>query len=138
MKEIDLRAQAVRNTQARFEGKPFDWARAATCIHLLRFHARQMGHSVPTVPRFRSALTARRVINELGHSNIASLLDAHFERIAPAFCRVGDVMALPGDGGFDAIVIRAGVNKWIGWHEDALGCTVISADMGAALGAWRL
>ena len=60
MKELDRRALAVRNTQSRFEGQPFDWARAATCIHLVRFHARQMGHRVPTVPRFRSALTARR------------------------------------------------------------------------------
>jgi len=138
MKELDRRALAVRNTQARFEGKPFDWVRAATCIHLVRFHARQMGHKVPTVPRFRSALTARRVLQDMGHDSLVSLMDAHFERIAPAFCRVGDVMALPGDSGFDAIVIRAGVNKWIGWHEDAPGCTVISADMGAAIGAWRL
>ena len=73
-----------------------------------------------------------------GWQTLPALLDSMFDRIPPAFARVGDVMALPGDGGFEAIVIRAGVNKWIGWHEDAAGCTVISADMDAAIGAWRL
>jgi hypothetical protein len=138
MKEIERRALAVKATQKRFENRPFDWRRSATCIHLLRFHARQMGHNVPTVPRFRSALTARRALEDMGHDGLASLMDAHFERIPPAFCRVGDVMALPGDSAFDALVVRAGVNKWIGWHQDAEGCTVVSADMCAAIGAWRL
>jgi hypothetical protein len=138
MKELDRRALAVRNTQARFEGKPFDWVRAATCIHLVRFHARQMGHKVPTVPRFRSALTARRVLQDMGHDSLVSLMDAHFERIAPAFCRVGDVMALPGDGGFECFVIRSSVKKWLGWQQDYAGCGQLHCDMGQAIGAWRL
>lgn len=138
MTELERRALAVKNTQARFEGRPFDWRKSATCIHLVRFHAAQMGHDVPTVPRFRSALTAKRALAATGWQTLPALLDSMFDRIPPAFARVGDVMALPGDGGFEAIVIRAGVNKWIGWHEDAAGCTVVSADMDAAIGAWRL
>ena len=138
MKELERRALAVKATQKRFEGRPFDWRRSATCIHLLRFHARQMGHNVPTVPRFRSALTARRVLNELGHPNLASLMDAHFERIPPAFMRVGDVLALPGDEMFEALVIRASPTKYLGWHQDAAGCTIMDVDISAAIGAWRI
>jgi len=138
MTELERRALAVRNTQARFEGKPFDWTKQATCIHLLRHHAANMGHSVPIVPKFRSALVAKRALLTTGWQTLPALLDSMFKPIPPAFALVGDVMALPGDSEFEAIVIRAGVNKWIGWHEDASGCTVISADMNAAIGAWRL
>lgn len=138
MNEIQQRALAVRNTLKRFDGRAFDWRRAATCIHLARFHARQMGHKVPTVPRFKSALTARRALKETGHDSLPALFDSMFQRIPPAMMRTGDLMCLPGDADFDAVVIRASVNKFIGWHEDADGLTIIDADMNAATGAWRL
>ena len=138
MTELERRAMVTKATQDRFEGKPFDWTKQATCIHLLRFHAAGMGHKVPIVPKFRSALGARKALLATGWQTLPALLDSMFERVPPAFARVGDVMALPADEGFEGIVIRAGVTKWIGWHEDAIGCTIVDADMNAAIGAWRL
>lgn len=138
MRDLERLAHATRATRRRFEGVPFDWRRAATCIHLVRFHARHAGHKLPKVPRIRSALAARRVLNEMGHDSLASLLDAHFERIAPAMMRVGDVLAIPGDQMFECLVIRSSPTKYLGWHEDAQGCTIMETDISAAVGAWRL
>jgi hypothetical protein len=61
-----------------------------------------------------------------------------FERIPPAFMRVGDVMAMPGDEGWHALVIKADKQKFLGWHEDAEGCTIMEVDVSAAVGAWRV
>lgn len=138
MNEIELRRAAVIATQRRFEDKPFDWSKAATCIHLVRFHAAQMGHKVPTVPRFRTALSARKALVQTGFETLPDLLDSKFERIPPAFARVGDVMALPGDDGWHALVIKGDKVKFLGWHEDAPGCTIMEVNVSAATGAWRL
>jgi len=141
MHQIALREKATSATQARFEGKPFDWAKSATCIHLLRFHAAQMGHKLPIVPRFRSALTAKRALLATGHDSLPDLLDAHFERIPPAFMRLGDVMALPGTDGFESLNIKGSAHKFLGWHEQAEGCAIIDIDadeLREAVGAWRL
>lgn len=138
MNDLQRLARATAATRKRFENVPFDWRRAATCIHLVRYHAAHAGNKLPKVPRIRSALAARRVLNEMGHDNLASLMDAHFERIAPAFMRVGDVMALPGDEMFEALVVRASPTKYLGWHQDAAGCTIMETDISAAIGAWRI
>jgi len=137
MTELERRAEAVKATQARFDGVPFDWKGHSTCIHLLRFHAAQMGHKVPIVPRFRSAVGARKALLSTGWQTLPGLLDSMFERIPPAFARVGDVMAVPGEG-FEALFIRAGVTKWIGWHQDYDNCTTVVPDFSHAIGAWRL
>ena len=138
MSEIQARQKAVADTLKRFDGKPFDWATSGTCIHLLRYHAAKMGHNLPVVPRFRSAHGAMKALKETGHGSLGELLDAYFIPIAPAFMRLGDVMLLPSGDIFDAIVVRASVTKYIGWHETVEGCCIIDADMSAAIGAWRL
>ena len=138
MNELQQRAAAVAATEQRFRDKPFDWRKAATCIHLVRFHAAQMGHSVPIVPKFKSALGAKRALLTTGFQTLPALLDSRFQRIPPAFMRVGDILALPGDDDWHALVIKCDKVKFLGWHEDAPGCTIMEVDVGAAVGAWRL
>lgn len=141
MTEMQKRAVAVAASQARFSARPFDWSRQATCIHLLRFHARHLGHKVPAVPRFRSAIGARKALLATGWQTLPALLDSQFERIPPAFMRVGDVLAGPGSDGFEAIYIKCDKAKFLGWHQDTGVCGIIDVDpaeIGAALGAWRL
>lgn len=138
MNEIQRRAAAVAETEARFRDRPFDWRRQATCIHLLRFHAAQMGHKLPVVPKFKSALGAKKALLATGFQTLPALLDSRFDRIPPAFMRVGDVLAMPGDDGWDALVIKADKQKFLGWHEDAEGCTIMEVDVSAAVGAWRV
>lgn len=138
MNELQQRALAVAATEQRFRDKPFDWRKAATCIHLVRFHAAQMGHSVPVVPKFKSALGAKRALLTTGFQTLPALLDSRFQRIPPAFMRVGDILAIPGTDGWDAIVLKVDKVKFLGWHESTSGCTIMEIDMGAAVGAWRL
>lgn len=138
MREIELRRAAVIATEARFKDKPFDWSKAATCIHLVRFHAAQMSHSVPPVPKFRTALSAKKALLATGWQSLPALLDSKFDRIPPAFMRVGDILAMPGDEDWHALVIKSDKLKFLGWHQDAAGCEHMEVDVGAAVGAWRL
>lgn len=138
MTEIERRAAATEATRQRFDGRPFDWRKAATCIHLLRFHAAQLGHRLPVVPRFKSALGARRALLSTGFQTLPALLDGRFERIPPAFMRVGDALALPGDEDWPGILLKIDKVKFLGWHQDAEGCVIQEADITAAIGAWRL
>lgn len=138
MNEMMRRADAVKATEARFKDRPFDWRKQATCIHLVRFHAAQMGHKLPIVPKFKSALGAKKALLATGFQTLPALLDSRFDRIPPAFMRVGDIMAMPGDDGWDALVIKADRLKFLGWTEHATGCEFMEVDMGAAVGAWRV
>lgn len=141
MKEIELRRTAVIATEQRFRERPFDWRKQATCIHLLRFHAAQMGHTVPIVPRFKSALGAKKALLATGWQTLPALLDSMFERIPPAFMRVGDVLAGPGSDGFEALYLKVDKVKFLGWHQDTGTCTIIEVahnDISDAVGAWRL
>src|SRR5690606_24837107 len=70
--ELERRRAAVEMTLARYRGKPFDWSRGITCVHLARAHLRNMGHKPPTVPRFRSALGAKRALKERGWNDVAA------------------------------------------------------------------
>lgn len=135
------RRNASKATMARFEMKPFSWKTASTCIHLARFHAANMGHDVPLVPRFRSPLGARRALQATGHDSLASLLDSLFPVIIPAMMVLGDLAMLPGDedDGMGAILIHGGGRVLMGWHgTEADRITPIAEAMGAVTRAWRL
>ena len=134
------RVAATIRTDQRFRKKAFDWSKAATCIHLIRYHARQMGHDVPVVPRFRSPLGARRALKKMGHTDLPALMDDLFEAITPAFMRVGDVIAMPGhDPKLPALAIKADRHKFLGWSEhDLSACQYNEIDITAHIGAWRL
>lgn len=138
MKEIQRRVAAVQKTEKRYRGRAFHWGKAATCAHLMRYHAANMGHKLPVVPRFRSQLTAQKALNGTGCKTLTEWLDKHFERIPAAFLRVGDLIAMPGDSIFPALLVKGDRNKFLGWHESEEGCTIVELDVGAAEGAWRL
>lgn len=142
MNEIQRRIAATQLTQKRFEGRAFDWSKQATCLHLVRFHAAQMGHKLPIVPRFRSALGAMKALRAEGVETLPELMDKYFPRIPAAQMRVGDVAAFPGDdGGFDALMIYGQLRAVIGWHQDAAECQIARlTEEGYRLcsGAWRL
>lgn len=141
MNEAQRRVAAVTATERRFRDRPFDWSKAATCIHLVRFHAAQMGHSVPIVPKFRTALGAKKALLTTGFQTLPALLDSKFERIPPAFMRVGDILAIPGTDGWEALYLKTDKVKFLGWHEDVDACCIneVPAEgIRQALGAWRL
>jgi hypothetical protein len=141
--DLIRRQRATQATLTKYRARPFDWKRATTCIHMARFHLRQMGHAVPVLPRIRGAIGATRALKANGWASVVDMLDAQvaLERIAPAFMRVGDLAVLPSDqreSGLDAIVICAGVHKLLGWHQDWTGGMIeMEAPLDNLLGAWR-
>lgn len=138
MTEIEMRVAATIATEKKFRDKPFDWTKSATCIHLARFHAAKMGHKLPVVPRFRSALGAKKALRDVGHKSLPDLLDKYFMQIPPAFMRVGDLLANEGDEGWHSLAIKGDKTKFLGWHESEPGCTIMEVDITQAKGAWRL
>ncbi|MEP9401853.1 DUF6950 family protein [Sphingomonas silueang] len=137
MMNLHARAVATQATIDRFRMRPFGWAKAGTCIHLARAQMRALGHRPPPIPRFRSAIGARRALLETGHKDLASLLDSLLPRIAPASMWVGDLALMQGDGEFDAIVVSAG-RLMAGYHADQLDRGVVNIDAYSFMGAWRL
>lgn len=120
--EPDLlrRQRATTATMLCFRRKQFAWRAGIHCVRLAAFHLKAMGHRVPTVPRVRSALAARRELAHRGFASVSELMDSLVpRRPAPAFMRLGDVAAVAGVGGMDALFICAGPQKLIGWREDA-------------------
>lgn len=133
------RAAATEATLARYRTKPFDWSKRATCIHLAHTQARNMGHDVPTVPTFSTALGARRALKARGHDTLEALMDSMFPRIAPARMLVGDLALLPADDGWGSICVFDGLAKLLGWHgSDPSGIKPIARAQGDIVAAWGL
>ncbi len=136
--EMEKRRRATEATLARYRGKVFDWSKGITCVHLARTHMRNMGHRPPGLPRFRSALGAKKAMQERGWSSVTEMLDALLPRIAPAQMALGDLAVVPGDAGMDAIFICAGPRKVFGWREDAPALVVLDVSLDEMTGSWRV
>ena len=135
---LAARVAATNKTMAKYRGKAFDWKAKATCIHLARTQLRNMGHKPPPIPQFSSAIGARRAMQGAGYETLADIFDGlSLPRIAPAAMLVGDLAMLPGEVGYDAIVICAG-GKLLGWHGAADELTVIGEAVAHVTAAWRL
>lgn len=136
--ELERRRVATEKTLDRYRGKVFDWSKGVTCVHLARFHLRNMGHKPETLPRFRSALGAKKALKERGWSSVADMLDSMMPRIAPAQMVLGDLAIVPGDAGLDSIFICAGPLKVFGWREDRPDLVVLDVGLDELTGAWRV
>lgn len=141
--DLNARAVATNATLARFRNRAFDWKTGATCIHLARLQAKNMGYRVPAVPRFTSPRGALLALRKQGFDTLGALLDARFERIDPARMLIGDLAMLPGEEGADdplgAVMIFDGLTKLLGWHDaDPSRLRPIAHAQADISGAWRL
>lgn len=138
MTDLLRRQEATEKTIARFKGKVFDWRAGITCVHLARFHLRNMGHKVPTLPRFRSALAARRALKAGGWESVEDMLDSILpRRPAPSFMTLGDLATVPGTDGLHSILVCAGPFKLLGWHPVDGTFVVYDGGNTEVSGAWQ-
>jgi hypothetical protein len=136
--ELIRRKEATEATLARFARKPFSWAEGRTCVHLLRQHLRNLGHRPPTIPRFRSALGAKKALHAGGWSDVAAMLDSLLPRIPAAAVTLGDIAALPGEGGLHGIVICIGNSRRVfGFAEGEDTPRMMEPNIETMIGAWR-
>ncbi len=142
MNELQRRVAAVQATQARFVGRPFSWGTSGNCIRMISFHARRMGHQLPLVPRFRSAVGAVKALRAEGVETLPELMDKYFPRIPAAQMLAGDVAAFPGEGGgLDGLMIYGQLRAVLGWHPYSDECQyarLTDEGYAACAGAWRL
>jgi hypothetical protein len=149
MMRLDERAAATAAVIARFRARPFGWEKGGTCIHLARAQMRALGHRPPAIPRFYSAVGARRALEATGFKDLSSLLDSLLPRIAPAAMWVGDLAVMDSGEGdlFDAIVVSTGQTgsgaigggqMMAGYHADHLGNGIVNIIPREFNGAWRL
>ena len=137
MSDLLRRQRATQRTLDRYRPKVFDWRTGVTCVHLARFHLKAMGHRVPTVPRIRSALAAKRALQTNGWQGVDTMLDSLLPRIAPAQMLLGDLATVPGEDGFDSILICAGPQKVMGWHAETGAFVVYDGGIGDLAASWR-
>lgn len=130
------RHAALEATMARYRHRAFDWATGATCIHMLRFHLKKLGHKVPAVPKLDGPVAAKRELKKRGYASVSAMLDDLLEPIVVAAMLPGDVSVLPGEEGLEGVVISLGTTRAIGWHEDAEGMTVLEIERLEK--AWRV
>lgn len=97
-----------------------------------------MGHKPQRIPAFKSAIGAKRAMKANGFETVGDIFDSlGLMRIAPAAMLVGDLATLPGDDGFEAVVVCVG-GKLMGWHGAADELTVIGEAVAHVTAAWRL
>lgn len=138
--ELLRRQEAVNKTLTKFRGRGFDWKAGHTCVHLARFHLRQMGHKPEPIPAFRSEIGALRALKERGCSSVADLLDAQpgLMRVQPAAMRLGDLATVEGAEGVGTVMLCLSAHKLAGWHEDADGMIVLDVSLADISAAWRV
>lgn len=110
----------------RFRKKKFDWRKRATCVHLVRFHLKQMGHNPPAIPEIRSPLGAAKALKARGWADVGEMMDSLLPEIPPAAMMLGDIAMLQDADGIGALVVDVG-GKVMGWHDDESGLVVMDA-----------
>jgi len=110
------RERALTFVAAKYKGRRCDFARA-DCIRMARSLLVKLGRRPPPLPRYSSGLGARKALKAAGHASVTGLLDSMLRRIPPAMMRLGDLAAVPGKDGIEAVFAYAGGNKYFGWSE---------------------
>lgn len=140
MSDLLRRQKALIATQKKVRGKALDWSKGMTCVHMARFHLRQMGHRPESLPRIRSLIGARRALKERGWANVTDMLNAQpgLASIAPAMMLPADLVVLASEDSIGSIFVCAGPHKMIGWREDVAEAVVLDLSFEHVSGAWRV
>lgn len=126
------RVGAAQATLDAFQGRAFAWGEA-DCARLAAFALRRLGYK-PNLSRFgpyRSELGARRALKREGFAGTEDWLDsiAGLDRVPAAFALPGDVVGLPGEGGWTALTVAMGNGRLLGFHRAAQGCAVVQPNV---------
>lgn len=152
--EMIRRHGATAATMNKYRKRDFDWARAATCLHMGFFHLGRMGHRRPDIPPFRSALGAAKALKASPFATTAEVIDSlrSVTRIAPAALLLGDLAAIRGGVGPDdegdehaeavagmgGLAVAVGNGRLFGWTVLNPKPLVFDPEPGTILACWRL
>ena len=137
MKPLVRRQKAVEATMAKFGGKTFYFA-SVDCANMIAFHLKQFGHKVrlSKAGQYKTLIGAQAALRRLGYDTLPGAMDGHgFERIAPAFALLGDVVSCASEHPIGGLGIVVGGGNMAAFHEDYPGLVVMT--MGQIDIAWR-
>lgn len=138
MKPLVRRQEAVAATMERFRGKNFVWG-SVDCAKMVAFHLKQLGIKVrlSKAGQYKTALGARAALKRLGFDSLSAAMDGHgFERIAPAFALIGDIVSFACDHEIGALGIAVGNGNMLAFHESHAQPVIMT--MGRLDTAWRV
>ena len=136
------RVEIAQEALDTFAGKPFAWG-TNDCARLAALVLRRAGYK-PNLAQFgdyRSDLSARRALKRRKMESVLDWIDSvGLMRIAPASALPGDLIAFPGAGGWDGLSVVLGNGRVLVFTETAgaAACSVIAANLGAAVAAWSV
>lgn len=137
LKPLIKRKRALEATMDRYRHRSFDWKTGATCVHMLRYHLKKMGHDVPAVPKLDGPIAAKRELKKHGWKSVEAMLDDLLEPIPVAAMLPGDVSIVPGEGGLEAVYISLGSTA-IGWADGVDGMALFTEPGRVFEKAWRV
>lgn len=135
---LQKRQAALAATVARYQDRAFGFGKV-DCVRLTATHLRNMGYrpSLAKAGSYSSLTGALRALRRTGFASLPDALDGMgLPRIPAAAALVGDVLALPGEGGLAALQIVAGNGRVFGFHADSDVACFIQPQLAQAL-AWR-
>lgn len=144
---LEIRANAVAATIAEWHEKRAFGMPKNDCFKLFLFLLKQMGKNLPQSSKaigYKSPLQARALMKKVYKvGSLHQLMDKYYQRITPAECLPGDIMATPGvdELKLGAIAIYVGNEQLFGYVEDFDTPQVgrLTFDEGAEpLAAWRV
>ncbi len=135
------RVAAAQGAVDAFVGRSLEWGRC-DCARLAAHVLRELGYK-PSLSRFgayKSEFTARRALKRHGMDDTPDWLDTvpGLSRISPAGALPGDIVGMPGDGGWTSLTIALGNGRLLGFHPDAGGSCAVVAPLVAPVAAWSV
>jgi hypothetical protein len=138
-----LRVAIAQHALDTFRGKPFAWG-TMDCARLAAHVLKAAGYK-PNLSQFgdyRSDRAAARALKRRHFANVVDWIDSvkGLERIAPAAALPADLIAFPGEGGWHALAVVLGNGRVLAFTEtvDAGACSILEANLGAAVAAWKV
>jgi hypothetical protein len=132
-------AQAALNA---YIGKPFEWGKY-DCARLGAFVLREAGFS-PGLAKFgeyHSDITARKALQRAKVGSLVEAVDlTGLARTTPAACLPADLIAFPGEAGWQGLAVVLGNGRVLGFTESVPdgACSIIAARLELAVAAWSV
>lgn len=138
-----VRVAIAQSALDTFRGKPFAWG-TNDCARLAAHVLRAAGYN-PDLAQFgdyRNDRAARRALKARGMTSVLDWIDSvkGVHRVTPASTLPGDLIAFPGEGGWDGLTVVLGGGRVLAFTEAVAdgACHILDANLWAAVAAWSV
>lgn len=137
--KLNRRVKIAQMAVDKYKDKSFSFKDNRDCGMMALFVLTKLGvapHKRKDFGNYTTAKGAKKALARLGYDNLIDLMDKHFERITPAMCLPGDIVAIPSeDDAIGALAISLGNGAVLTYHEEHEGA--VTGSLESATAAWR-